>query len=316
MFEDIIPLLKKKARFLVTSHINPEGDSTGSVFAIADILERLGSDVEIVCQDNIPNDLLFLNKKWKLSKDIQSELNYDWVIAVDVPSLERVGDVIQYIKGDNIIVIDHHISCKKFGKYNIVDEKASSCGEMLFRLLEELELEITEEFAKYVYIAIVTDSGSFMYSNTGAYTHYVAGALIDAGLNVAEINSKLFNEQPLMKLKFVARFLENSKFVNNNRLAYSVLRQEDFISLSAKKNYTDGFVNMLLSVKGVEVAFFLTETEDSKVKVSFRSKGNIDVNTLANLSGGGGHKKAAGATFSTTNIESVVNSILERISLN
>ncbi len=303
MFESVIPLIRENDNFLLTSHINPEGDSFGSLFAMSLFLEKLGKNFMVVCDDEIPGNMSFLNKEW-LCPDEVEPWRFDWVIVLDALSLDRLGRVKDLISNNkNIIVIDHHIGNAEFSLCSVIDSNASSCGELLYYLFCEAGVEIDKDVAELLYIAISTDTGNFKYSNTTSKVHKIVADLIDRGAAPAYLSKKVFLETTYVRLKLLSRFLENMSLEFGGRCCYSYLDESDLAKFCADKSDTEGFVNHLVSVKGVEVAFFMTSFDKSGIKVSFRSAGIVDVNKIASLLGGGGHRMASGVFLEGNNLD-------------
>jgi len=310
MFDDLAKILNTADSFLIASHINPEGDSVGSVFAMEYLLHKLGKKTTVVCQDQIPGDCKFLNVSWVLYDQIKEPPQFQWAVVLDSPSIERIGSVSKLItEGSKIINIDHHISNKYFGTCNIVAPDASSCGEMLYSIFKHLGISITKEVASFLYTAISTDTGSFRYQNTTEYTHSVISDLIHSGIDINYLNEQLFSNISPQKIKLLERFLHNVHFSQDKTIAWSFLTNNDFLSVNAKPEDSEGFVNILRDVKGVNIAFLACENNDSpRIKISLRSKGDSDVNKVAKIFGGGGHAKASGCT-----IEDTLNGAVEQL---
>jgi len=313
MFESLIPLIHDSESFLVTGHVNPEGDCVGSIFAVEQLLKQLGKKTYVVCQDPIPRDLEFLNLSWLTVDDLDSEFICDCVIAVDTPHLKRLGSVGEFIKDHSqILVIDHHVSNCGFGHVNVVDAQASSCGEMIYALYQEMNQSISELVAALLYIAISTDTGSFRYSNTTQQTHTVIAALIGTGIDIHAINEKIYSSTTRARFDLFKRYLSRVSFNGSNRVAWSYLTGEDLADCSGTADDLEGFVNYLRDINGVEIAFFAFQKEKTgPTKLSFRAKGAADVNRLASHFHGGGHAKAAGGSLDAP-IEQVLTDVVAK----
>lgn len=310
MYEKIEKVLRNEDNFLITAHINPEGDSLGSCGAVENVLKILGKNAFIVCQDPVPESLAFLGVKWIERHTLKDKPFFDWAIVLDTPSIERTGTVSDFLQGsEKIITIDHHVSNKAFGKYNAVDPNASSCGEMVCELIEYMGISYTPEIAALLYVAISTDTGSFRFQNTHAKTHRHIANLLEAGINLGAINEQLYSNIRLEKIALQKKFLNRITFHSQGRIGYSFLRQEDFDEACASTQDAEGLVNLIRDIRGVDIAFIAVEREDC-VKVSFRSKNVADVNALAREFGGGGHVKAAGASLEGT-LEEAIERILQ-----
>ncbi|NQT45920.1 MAG: bifunctional oligoribonuclease/PAP phosphatase NrnA [Candidatus Omnitrophica bacterium] len=296
--DDIIKVIEKHKSFLVTAHINPEGDAIGSQLAIASLLRQLGKEVRIIDNDSVPETLKWLPgaKEIELSKDIK-ECKFDAALVLDSPNIERIGDVARLTKGSDIVNIDHHVSNEKFAKIRWVDPHMSSCGEMVFHIYKAMKEAIPIDSAMNMYIAIATDTGSFRYSNTSGDTHNVAAELIKMGIKPEEISEKIYEQKDFASVKLIGECVSTVQVTPDKRIAYLEARRDMFKRTGSRPEDTENFINFARMIKGVDVAIFFREADDGKTHVSFRSKGNFDVNTLATAFDGGGHRKASGCTL-------------------
>ena len=313
MYDDLIKIINRADNFLITSHINPEGDSVGSVFAMERLLHTLGKKTMIVCHDPIPNDFDFLGLSWIQYTQLKDNPSFQWAIILDSPSMERVGDVGHLIADTSkVINIDHHVSNKFFGAYNVVDSNASSCGEMLYALFKQLHITVSKEVAVLLYTAISTDTGSFRYNNTSEHTHAVISDLIKSGFDLTRLNEQLYSNMSIGRIKLLELFLHNVHFSQDQTIAWSYLTHRDLLSVGAHPEDSEGFVNMLCDIKGVKIAFLAWEKNDNAmIKVSLRAKGNCDVNRIAKCFNGGGHTKASGCTIQDT-LEGAIEKLLRK----
>jgi len=302
MIDAIVEKLKTADSFLITSHINPEGDSTGSVFAMQALLNVLEKKSVVVCQDPIPRNLSFLNKTWVERHAVSQEVDYDWAIVLDAPVLNRIGTVAELITDPKkVMVIDHHISNQNYGELNWVDPNASSCGEMMALLFEAMKVPLDESIAALLYTAISTDTGSFKYSNTSALTHAIIASLIQTGLNTAEINEALYSNTPLEKMKLHNTILSNVHFDGEKRVAWCTVSKEDLQKCNAQKTDCEGIIEQIRDIEGVKIAFFVSTIAEGKpLKISFRARRGYDVNIIAQHFHGGGHAQAAGCSIDDT----------------
>jgi bifunctional oligoribonuclease and PAP phosphatase NrnA len=299
MFECALPLLKECETFLVSGHINPDGDCVGSVCACAQLLQSLGKKVSIVCHDPVPENLHFLAVSWQLFSDLAERPQFDCMIILDTPQPERLGDVLQlFDQAKQSIVIDHHISNAEFGSVNVVASHVSSCGEMIFEMFTEMKVPISKASAQLLYVAISTDTGSFRFGNTTGRTHQIVADLIGTGIDHHYLNEQLYSYIRPERILLLKRFLNNVSFSESGAIVWSHLSESDLAECHADKADMDGFVNYLSDIRGIDIAFFaFSQAKDARIKVSFRAKGKADVNTLANQFGGGGHSQAAGCIF-------------------
>jgi len=295
--DKVIEVFREKDDFLITAHVNPEGDSIGSQLAVRNILKKLGKKACIVDHDVVPDNLMFLPGAELVMKSLPADLAPGAAVVLDCPVKERVGRVSGGLERAPLVVnIDHHVSNEYFGDVNWVEPQASSVGEMLFRLAEKAEVEIDKDLAVIIYTAIVTDTGMFNYSNTSRETHRVAGELIRLGVDPKAVHGEIFEKRSLPEVRLLGRALTTLKVESGGKLAYMFLTRKMYGEEGVDSVSTDEFINYPRSIKGVEAALFFKEAGDPEgsVNVSFRSQGRINVNEVAATFGGGGHKQAAG----------------------
>jgi len=295
--KEVIDAIKKHKKFLITAHINLEGDSLCSQLAMLHLLQGMNKEARIIDADPVPPHLTFLPKAKFVTHEIDETYDYDAAIVLDCPNLRRVGRVQQLITPDKFIVnIDHHISNERFGTVNWVEPYASSVGEILHRLYVNIGAPVTEEAALYMYVALITDSGSFSYDNTTAETHRVAAALLEAGLKPGQVSEKVFESKTLSDMKLLGKIIETLRVNKTSEIAYLDITRKMLEETGADMSKTDTIVNYARSIHNVKVAILFREDpkNDNTIAISFRSKGDIDVNKIAKILGGGGHKKASG----------------------
>lgn len=290
--------LKKHDHFLVSCHVTPEGDAIGSLFAMESLLRRLGKKTTVVCEDPFPKRLAFLSsKRWNRAEDIRKPaFSFQALVTTDCPTLDRIGKVRSLLTPETVIFnIDHHVSNHFFGNYNYVRPEASATGEVVFDIFKHLRLPLTKWEAENIYTAIVTDTGSFKYSNTSEHCHKIAAELIRTGIPVEKINDAIYSTYSLRKIQLYSRLLSRVKTSAHGQIAWAGLKRSDLKHSGATYEDAEGFIDFLKYLKEVKIAFFMTELENNgRIRVSFRSKGNYDVNRIATFLGGGGHRKASG----------------------
>jgi phosphoesterase RecJ-like protein len=290
--------IKRFNRFLISSHINPEGDAIGGQIALASLLRRLGKEVVIVNESPVPHILQFMKGTESILKEMPKDFHFQAAIVMDCPDLTRIGKVSEYITKDKIIInIDHHISNENFGRYNWLDADISSTGEMVFELFKAFRLRIGYDEALALYVAIMTDTGSFKYTNTTSRTHRIAAGLVDAGVQPYEIFSRVYETNSLQDMNLLGESLQTLKLTDDGKVAWIWVTKDMLKKTKASLEGTEGIINFARSIEGTEIAILFRETgTENRIKVSFRSKGRIDVNKLASFFGGGGHVTASGCT--------------------
>jgi len=305
--------IKRFNKFLITSHINPEGDAIGSQAAMACLLRKLGKKFVMLDDSPVPKLLRFMRGTEGISKEMPHNFNYQAVIIMDSPDLARIGRVNDYIKKDSVIInIDHHISNVNFGKYNWVEPDYSSTGEMVYDLFKAFKVKIGMDEAVALYAAIMTDTGSFRYSNTSSKTHRVTAELIDIGVKPYEMHSRIYETSSIQDTNLLGEALQTMKITDDGKIAWLWVTKEMLKKTNASLEGTEGIINFGRSIGGVEIAVLFRETgTKDRVKVSFRSKGAVDVNKLAGYFGGGGHPTASGCSV-LGKIEEVEKKVLEK----
>lgn len=297
----IIEAIKKYNKFLITAHINLEGDSLGSQLAAKQLLDALGKTSVIVDNDPVPEHYKFLPAAGGISNKIDKSIDFEAVLILDCPTLKRIGRVRDLITKDKFVInIDHHISNEKFGSVNWVEPNASSAGEMIYRLFKEMGVGLTKETALALYIAILTDTGSFNYENTSSITHEIAGELLGYGLDPARVSEDVYERKSIADIKFLGLVLSTLKLNKSDDVAYLEVTKSMMKETGAEPSKAEGFVNYARSINNVKVAVIFREETDGKINVSFRSKGEVDVNKIASAFGGGGHVKASGCVIEGT----------------
>lgn len=300
MMQEVIAAIRKHKRFLISAHINPEGDSLCSQLAMKELLAAIGKEAVIVNNDPVPEHYKFLPGINKLSTDLSKKMDFDAALILDCPTLKRVGGVAGMIsKGKTIINIDHHISSERFGDVNWVDPNASSTGEMVYKLFKAMKIPLTKGIALSIYIAILTDTGSFNYDNTSSITHEIAGDLLGYGLEPGLVSESVYERRTLTDIKLLGLVLSTLKVNKTGDVAYLEITRKMISETGADVAKSEGFINYARSIEGIKVAVLFKEDlkDKNKVNVSFRSKGRADVNRIASSFGGGGHVKASGCVL-------------------
>lgn len=294
---EVIDVLRKKDNFLLTAHVNPEGDSIGSQLALYHILKKLGKKAVMVNHDRVPENLTFLPGSSEVKSELPFDFRADVAVVLDCPVMERAGTVARHINDiGEIVNIDHHISNEYFGDVNWVDAGASSVGEMLYRLTREMGLDVDKDAAMAIYTAMVTDTGMFTYDNTTGLTHIISAELLKCGVSPKQVHGEVFERRSAIQVRLLGKALATLKVEEGGKIAYMTLTRAMFAEEGVSGVSTDEFINYPRSVKGVSVAVFFKESVENPgaVNVSFRSTGSVNVDIIASHFGGGGHQKASG----------------------
>jgi phosphoesterase RecJ-like protein len=293
--------LREHDRFLVTSHENPDGDALGSLLAMHLALTQLGKDSVMFLsgpERPLPAEYKFMSLDGIL-REPPADHAQRVLVAVDCAKEERLGPDPSVLGLSPLTIdIDHHHDNTRFGEVNLIVPDASSTGEILADLFEQLEIEITPEIAEPLYTALVTDTGRFQYANTSPKALRLAADLIEAGADWHKVFQTVYETVQFAKLKLLARALERAEVHSGGRLVISTLLKEDFVAANATEPYAEGIIDYLRAVEGAVMAAFIREPPTGSGpthRVSLRSSvDEMDVSVIARKSGGGGHQQAAG----------------------
>lgn len=299
---ELIAALREYDSFVISGHIRPDGDSLGSTIALGDSLRKTGKQVLLVNEDPVPGNLSFLDREGdiKRSSSIASPPPNTVFIAVDTATYQRLGEHTAHLQKQCVLLIniDHHITNEKYGDINLVMPDRPATGAILYDLLLQAELPITSVSRDALYVAISTDTGSFQYKGTTAKTMETAADLIRRGVDVAELNKKMYDELPWSKIVLTRAVLKHLYRTADGKVAYAYLTNEAKKEMNTRPEDTEGMIDYLRSIKGVKVAAFLEEIADDprhRIRASLRSKDSrINVSEIACRFGGGGHPMAAG----------------------
>lgn len=291
-------IISSKAPCLIIPHQSPDGDCLGSSYTLSNFLDRHNIEHNIVMDDVIPSNYLFLKKDNMIkSEDIASDKRFAYAIILDTSSMDRAGTNETVLKQcDKTIVIDHHKTNSFFGDYNVV-EMVSSVGELLFSLYDEIGYTIDLEDAKGLYTSIVTDTGEFRYSNTSEATLIAASKLFATGFDFESISREIFSNQEIEKVILKSTSLSNLELFGDKKVALMQVTQKMLEETNCQMFHSDGIVEAGRDISGVEVSVLLKEIDDQTVKASMRSKSYLDVSEISLIFSGGGHSRAAGCTI-------------------
>jgi len=289
--------LEERDNFLITSHVKPEGDSIGSQIALFFLLKKIGKKAVMVDQDVVPDNIKFLPGTEQVNSALPDGFRPEAIIFLDCPVKERAGNVLRDIDESTFVInIDHHVSNEYYGDVSWVESGMSSAGEMIYNIAKKMDVEIDDAMRQAIYTAIITDTGMFNYDNTKGATHRVAGDLIESGIDPRVMHSEIFEEKPATNIKILGKVLSTIETEEDGLIAHISLSREMLAEEGIGMVSTEEFINYPRSIKGVEVAVFFNEglKGPGSVNISFRSNDKVDVNRIASIFGGGGHKKASG----------------------
>jgi bifunctional oligoribonuclease and PAP phosphatase NrnA len=312
MIASILEAINRNKTFLITTHENPDGDAVGSSLGLAKFLLNAGKEVIVHFKDPVPELYRFLPLVDQVLATVPDR-PYDVCFVLDVGEFRRAGTAITSCKTvGSFINVDHHVTRDLFGAINYIDTGAAATGVLIHRIIKASGQTLDHDTALCLYTALLTDTGSFRYSNSNPEAFTVAGELISVGLNAWYVTERLYESQPAERLKLLTEALATLVISPRGDVASVTVTLDMFERAGGTAELTDGFVNYPRSIRGVEVAIFFREMEPGLFKVGFRSKGKISVATLAELFGGGGHHNAAGCNVSGT-IDEVRSSVLHRV---
>lgn len=306
-FDKAVEEIRKGNKFLVVSHVSPEGDAVGSLLGVALALRSIGKDATAYLEDPVPDLFKFLPGADTVVHSLDGEGPFDATFAVDCGQRERLGKGFVELKYPGTVVnIDHHATNDRFGDVNVIVPDASAAGELVYDLCKAAGIPINKEIAVNLYVAIHTDTGSFRYSSATPESFIKAGELVRLGAEPWEISRRVYENHPARKYKLLGMVLSTLEIIEaangaagtNNipKIATLVVTREMFRQTGAEKDQADGFVNYARGIEGVEVGVLFREAGPGEYKVSMRSKGDIDVAAISQDFGGGGHRNAAGFT--------------------
>jgi phosphoesterase RecJ-like protein len=294
MLKKINELIAAHSSFLITTHESPDGDAIGSSLALANYLTEIGKDVTIHISDPVPEIYCFLPLAAAVTTTLPDR-DYDLCFVLDVGEFKRAGRQVSDCRRIGTFVnLDHHKTSEQFGLVNLVDTDAAATGVIVHRIIRAAGAEVSLAAALCIYVALITDTGSFRYSNSNPEAFAVAAEMISKGVNAWDIASRLYESQPQGRLELLAQALTTLSFSACGKFASLAVTLDMYERTGSDAELTDGFINYPRSVRGVEVAIFFRQLDEHSFKVGFRSKGAVDVSRLAEGFGGGGHHNAAG----------------------
>ena len=280
--------------FLLTSHARPDGDSLGSQLALAGALQQLGKQVRIINSDPAPALYAFLPDMSTIEIAAAVEDPFDAVVVLECSTLSRPG--VAGLEGRLLINIDHHADNVMYGDINWHDVSACACAEMVFELIEALGAHLTPALATHLYVAILTDTGSFRHAHITARTFEICRRVAETGVDAAGVAAQVYNNSSLGRLRLTGMLLDRMQLEHDQRIAVLTLNDAMLAEAGCDSDDLEGIVNLPLAARDVRAVIFLKEETDDGLRVSLRSKDAVDVRQVAVSFGGGGHLNAAGFT--------------------
>jgi phosphoesterase RecJ-like protein len=308
--EEIVRTIRSGRRFVISSHSRPDGDSIGSQLAMKYALHALGKHAHVVNKDPAPGPLMAFPGVPDIEVADEVLGAYDAAIIMECGDLARTG--VAGLDRFFVVNIDHHPGNTAYGQVNWFDPTAAACGEMVFDLIRALGVTLTPEIATHVYLAILTDTGSFHYSSISPRTFDICRETLEAGVDPVLVARNVYDSNNMGRLKLFGSVLSAMQIDGTGRIAIVYLDHEMAREAGGTYEDTEGLINLPLTVKEIQAVVFFKQIEGDKYRVSMRSKGEIDIGAVAKEFGGGGHKNAAGCTVEGA-IDSLQKTFIERI---
>lgn len=314
VYKKAMDLINENNSIYITAHINPDGDAIGSAFSMYLTLKGMGKDVHVI-MPKYSDKFRFLDEL-KFAEESVKVNEYDLVIVLDCSKIDRIAMTEDdYIKAKKKLVIDHHINTNIESDLVICDHKSPATCQIIYDFLTSQSVNIDKEIAKYIYLGILTDTGSFNYQSTTSKTHRIVADLMDIGIDFAYICKMVNDTMKENRLHLISYAINNMETFKDGKIKYVKVRNNVLEDLGIEEEEAEGIVNYLRSIEGVDVAIYARGLKDGTYKVSMRSNGNVDVSNAAIKLGGGGHTNAAGFTVKEE-IDNVIYEIIEIVGVN
>ncbi len=322
--EQILEIVKHSTHVVLATHVHPDGDALGSLFGLGDILESRGKQVFRYLDAPVSHLYDFLPVSRRASTDLDAAIQFaeqaDRVggkvvaIALDCGDADRLGESKdRLLKISPFIVIDHHCGHRDFGDHLWLESTCSSTGEMVYELALAMDAKVSLEAAFCLYVAIVTDTGSFRYESTSPRTLRIAADLVETGVRPDEVAERVYDNYTLARLRLMEMVLATLEISAGGQIGVIRVSTEMFERSGASSEDVEGFINYPRALQSVRVAVFLKESQKGMISVSLRAKGTCDVATIAAGFGGGGHRNAAGFRFTDCSMEDVQKKVLDAL---
>jgi phosphoesterase RecJ-like protein len=300
-----VELVRRPRRFLLTTHVRPDGDGLGSMLALAEALEALGKEVRMVIASTYPPRYAFLDPGRRIQyfeAPGEEERSAEAVVVLDTGTWNQLGQLGPFLRGLAVpkAVIDHHLTQDDLGALRLVDMTAEATGRLAQEAVRALGVAVSARMASNLFVAVAMDTGWFRHSNTSPATFALVSELVAAGARPEPLYDELFERNTLARLRLVGLILERLTVEHGGQVAYTELHRGDYEATGATPQDSEDLVNYTRSVQGVEVGLFFAEQPRGGIKVSFRSRGGVDVARVAETFGGGGHRQASGAVLQTS----------------
>lgn len=311
--KEMISACSEARTVLIATHVNPDGDAIGSSLALAETLKKLGKRVVVYDRDPVPYMFTFLPLAADFVSRVPENEIFDLLLLLDCSELSRTGDVLPKFTGYRQLgCIDHHVTNDFFAQVNLIDAEASATAELVYEVISRLDPMFSREVAINLYTGIITDTGSFHYANSTPRSFAIAGEMVNRGVDPWMVAQHVYESEPASRLQLLGAVLQTLKIAPDGKAACVMVTREMYEQTGTNAEHTDRLVNYPRSIAGVEVAFLLRQDAENSYKLSFRSRGNVNVASLAQEFGGGGHKNAAGC-YLTGTADEIIQLVFQKI---
>lgn len=298
IISEIVRLIQTQDRFLVTSHMNPDGDAMGSSLGLAIALEAMGKTVVVYNQGPMPSLYEFLPGADRIQNELPGEKGFQVTFVLDCSTSERVGEgFVKFKNKGSTVVVDHHPPRQPLEGLHLIRTEAAATAELIYEITSQLGLSLPKDAATALYAGLMTDTGCFRFSNTTPKALETAGHLLATGADHRLLVEQVYENFPPERFRLLGLALNTLRLLKDGRVALLWITRPMFEEVGAEDEMTDGFVDIPRSIKGVEVAALIRERQDNEYRVNLRSRGRVDVGEVASRFGGGGHPNAAGFTL-------------------
>jgi phosphoesterase RecJ-like protein len=300
-----VQFVKSHQRFLLTTHVRPDGDGLGSMLALADVLQRNGKQVQMTVASSLPPRYDFLDPERRIKQFVPPGDEYrgaEVAVVLDTGTWNQLGEFGNFLRTLAVprVVIDHHQTQDDLGALRLVDTAAEATGRLVFEAVSALGGPLKENAAQCLFVALAMDTGWFRHNNTTPATFTLASVLVHSGAKLSQAYERLFEQNTLGRVRLSGLVQQRLELTHGGRVSFSEIRGGDYAATGATPQDSEELVNYTLSIAGVEVGLLFMEQPRGGVKVSFRSRGRIDVARIAEAFGGGGHRPASGAILPTS----------------
>ena len=315
MWDEVKAVIESNRSFVISSHVNPDGDSIGSALGVYECLKALGKDAVVAMNDAIPGAYTWLDPDGEIlapasDADIERLGDADVAVIVDANSWDRLGRLRRPLEESAAvkIVIDHHPYNELITPFSVIETKASSAAELVYDLIESLGAPLSSRAADALYTGILTDTVSFRFARSAPCAHVIAARLLSRGVDPSRVYDQIYNNNTGARTRLMGRALSGIQFSGCGRVAWLTVTRSMIEETGALSSDTSGFVDVTMTIAGTEIGIIFVEARDGTVQISMRSRPETDVNQVAVGLGGGGHKNAAGAVFNGT-LEQAVRTV-------